>query len=588
MDDIGSVNWAAGYRLVRRLGSGRRADVFLGHLPLGSAAVGNAPIGNVAVGNVAVGDVAIGNVAIGNAPIGNAPLGEVASPPGGGGTEQGATAAIKLYRSGTDRSGIDAEIGALARASSPHLVRLADLATAQDGLPVLVLGLLRSQSLAHLLASRGRIESGEAVTILAPIAAAVAELHRVGVAHGGVTAGSVLFDELGTPALASFGRARIIGEEPAGTSASSLSPAELAASAPALRDLADLAALASAVLESTPESAGRTLALSFLRSADPSRAPEQFAADIASVLFDSAPATPVLLGVAPRRLSSQPGALRPRAGSRPRAPSSPHGPSSPHVPLRGLAGPAAAIRSDPAAATTPAPPASLVRGRRRARPPWLDAIHLPEWLEQVIASTVPSRTAGAGAARMLASVRRPVWVAAATVAVLLTAALLLVPNGDASSGLPGAGADPLTLSGGAAPGVPDSPPTGGPAEPVPERSAIAGDDPVAASLALLELRDGCLAALSVLCLDDVDQTGSAAWEADGYLIRQGQEGGGAPARPSPPAGMWEGRSANLVERIGDSALVTVAPPGQTAGEVPVSVLLIKGVEGWRIRDLFVG
>jgi len=553
VDDIGSVNWAAGYRLVRRLGSGRRADVFLGHLPLG-----NAPVGNVAVG-------------------------EVASPPGGGGTEQAATAAtaataaIKLFRPGTDRSGIDAEIGALARASSPHLVRLADLATAQDGLPVLVLGLLRRQSLAHLLASRGRIESGEAVTILAPIAAAVAELHRVGVAHGGVAAGSVLFDELGTPVLASFGRARIIGEEPAGTSASSLSPAELAASAPALRDLADLAALASAVLESTPESAGRTLALSFLRSADPSRAPEQFAAEIASVLFDSAPATPVLLGVAPRRLSSQSAVLRPRAGSRPRAPSSLHGP------LRGLAAPAA-TRSDPAAA----PPASLVRGRRRARPPWLDAIHLPEWLEQVIRSAVPSRTVGSRAARMLASVRRPVWVAATTVAVLLTAALLLVPGGDASSGLPGAGTDPLTHSGGAAPGVPDSPPTGGPAEPFPERSAIAGDDPVAASLALLELRDVCLAALSVLCLDDVDQTGSAAWEADGYLIRQGQEGSGAPARPSPPAGMWEGRSANLVERIGDSALVTVAPPGQIAGEVPVSVLLIKGVEGWRIRDLFVG
>jgi hypothetical protein len=40
--------------------------------------------------------------------------------------------------------------------------------------------------------------------------------------------------------------------------------------------------------------------------------------------------------------------------------------------------------------------------------------------------------------------------------------------------------------------------------------------------------------------------------------------------------------------MGDSALVTVAPLGQVEGEVPVSVLLIKGVEGWRIRDLFVG
>ena len=151
--------------------------------------------------------------------------------------------------------------------------------------------------------------------MLAPIAAAVAELHRVGVAHGTVTARSVLFDERGAPVLASFGRARIIGAEPADPSASSLSPAELAASEPVLRDLSDLAALAGTVLESTPESRGRTRALSFLRSIDPSRAPESFAADIADVLFDTAAATPVVLGVAPHGASSSRGPSRPRAAA---------------------------------------------------------------------------------------------------------------------------------------------------------------------------------------------------------------------------------------------------------------------------------
>ena len=538
MNEIGSVNSAAGYRLVRRLGSGRRADVFLGHSSLGNSCRGDASTGNVA------------------------------SPSGGGVTERAPTAAIKLFRPGIGRSGIDAEIGALARTSSPHLVRLYDLATAQDGLPVLVLGLLRPQSLARLLASRSRIESGEAVTILAPLAAAVAELHRVGVAHGGVTAGSVLFDELGTPVLASFGRALIIGEEPEGALASSLSPAQLAASAPALRDLAALAALAGTVLESTPDSAGRRLALSFIRSADPSLAPERFAAEIANVLFDSAPATPVVLDVAPR------------AASRSRGPS------------RALT------------ATVIAPPIPAVRGRRRARPPWLDAMHLPEWLEQVVRSSVTSGTTRSGNARalasahtsvlapahssMLAAVRRRVWVAAASVAVLLIAALALVPDGDASSGRPyelPARPTPTEL---AASDEPEPPPSGGPARSAPEQSVIAGDDPVQAALALLELRDGCLALLSVLCLDTVDQVGSAAWEADGYLIRQAQESGGAAARPSPPAGAWEGRSTNLVERIGNSALINVASPEGAAGEVPVSVLLIKGVEGWRIRDLFIG
>ena len=194
----------------------------------------------------------------------------------------------------------------------------------------------------------------------------------------------------------------------------------------------------------------------------------------------------------------------------------------------------------------------------------------------------------AGTARVFASVRRPVWVAAAAVAVLLTAALVLVPDGDASSGTPDAEPAPLTVTDEPVPEEPGPPPSDTPAVPAPQQPATGGDDPVAAALALLELRDGCLASLSVLCLDDVDQAGSAAWEADGYLIRQAQEGGGAGARPSPPAGAWEGRSANLVERIGNSALVAVAPPVGTAGEVPVSVLLIKGIEGWRIRDLFVG
>jgi len=533
VDDIGSVNSAAGYRLVRRLGSARRADVFLGHASIvtDAAADSGAMAGSLTAGSATAGPV---------------------------------TAAIKLFRPGTDRSGIDAEIGALARASSPHLMRLVDLATAQDGLPVLVLGLLRPQPLARLLASRGRIGSGEAVTILAPIAAAVAELHRVGVAHGAVTAGSVLFDELGTPVLASFGQARIIGEQPVGGSAASLSPAALAASAPALRDLADLADLANVVLESTPESAGRARVLSFLRSTDPSRAPERFAADLSAALFDSAPASAVVLDTAP------------------------HGSPGTRQPVAGIA--AAAIRdSFPAQKPDPANEGtrSAERGRRRARPAWLDALHLPEWLEDVVRASRPSRTAKGRLPRMLAGVRRPVWVGAASVAVLLTTALVLVPGDDASSGVQDADGGTVAPAG-AAPDEPGPAPSVGAAEPNPERSAVVGDDPVAAALALLELRDGCLTSLSVLCLDGVDQVGSAAWEADGFLVRQAQEGGGAPFGPSPPAAAWDGRSASLDERMGDSALVTVAPLGQVEGEVPVSVLLIKGVEGWRIRDLFVG
>src|SRR5690606_3746748 len=104
-------------------------------------------------------------------------------------------------------------------------------------------------------------------------------------------------------------------------------------------------------------------------------------------------------------------------------------------------------------------------------------------------------------------------------------------------------------------------------------AAIAGDDPVAAALALLERRAGCFAELSVLCLEHVDQQGSAALTADRAGIQQLRDGDGADYATA------EADAGRLGVRLGDGALVEVGP--ETA---PASLLLMRSVAGWRIRD----
>ncbi len=148
----------AGFRLVRKLGSGSRADVYLGHA---------------------------------------------------GAAER--TAAIKIFRPEVPLASIDAELRALGAAGHAHTVQLRDLSVGADGRPVLVLERLELGSLAQLLAQRGQLTAGEAVTILAPLAAAVTAMQASGVTHGAITAGRVLFRESGAPVLSGFGHAEVGG-----------------------------------------------------------------------------------------------------------------------------------------------------------------------------------------------------------------------------------------------------------------------------------------------------------------------------------------------------------------------------------------
>jgi hypothetical protein len=155
---------------------------------------------------------------------------------------------------------------------------------------------------------------------------------------------------------------------------------------------------------------------------------------------------------------------------------------------------------------------------------------------------------------------------AGVVTILVIAAITLLPGAGSDAGQPRG--DPARAS---TPGATPSAP--GPSATHPD---VLADDPVAAGVALLGARADCVRESSILCLDDVDQAGSAAMEADVYRVRNVQEGGIENPEPS-----LVGTAPTLVDRLGDSALLSLDRAGSPVG----TLLLVRTGQGWRIRDL---
>jgi hypothetical protein len=98
----------------------------------------------------------------------------------------------------------------LATVAGPHVVGLRGLLV-EDDHAVLVMDLATGGSLAGVLATRGRLSAPEVVTILAPIASAVAAAHARDLVHGDLTPANILFTTDGRPLLADFGVAHAVG-----------------------------------------------------------------------------------------------------------------------------------------------------------------------------------------------------------------------------------------------------------------------------------------------------------------------------------------------------------------------------------------
>ncbi|MFB6608970.1 hypothetical protein ACFCVO_01505 [Agromyces sp. NPDC056379] len=145
----------AGYRLLRRIASGERADVFL---------------------------AAVDGTADEPAPL----------------------VVVRVYDAAASGAALALEIEAMSTDASGSLPALYDVATLDDGRCALAVERLAGASIARVIAER-RIAPGEAVTMLAPITVAVGELARRGFVHTRLSPADVLLDGQGRPRLTGLG-----------------------------------------------------------------------------------------------------------------------------------------------------------------------------------------------------------------------------------------------------------------------------------------------------------------------------------------------------------------------------------------------
>ena len=470
----------AGYRVVRKLGEGPRAEVFLA----GS---------------------------------------------------EGFTVALKVYRSDAAQDSIDAELQALARSDLQHRVRLLDVGTGDNGLPVAVLERVPGGSLGQLLRRRNGLEPGEAVTIIAPLARLTAALHVAGVAHRALGVESVHFGDSGQPVLLGFGRSMVF---PVG-----LPPAGLDLQPGALADRERLASLASLVVESVrPEARAAALdRIADWLSARQTPLGEDFALQLEERLFDTAEAIPV-------GLTSAPGALLAPAGM--------------------VVVPSRTIPTSPAAEPRETRRHGATRVHRSGRARGVK----PEIIARALGAA-PLAGARGRVVASVRSVRRPLWWTAGGVAAALCAALILVPS-DGSTSAPSedaSGFPSAALTRSSAPTRAEETNTNTEAA---GPDQVRGQDPGAALVALLTARARCFDELSQTCLDAVDQPDSSALADDAALL-----GGAARTSARVPPATAKAGQVTVLDRQGDSAVVRFGLKRQ-----PAAVLMIRNEAGWRIRS----
>ncbi|NEM90281.1 hypothetical protein [Galbitalea soli] len=113
---------------------------------------------------------------------------------------------IKLFHPSTPQLSIAVELEALARADGPYACRLLDV-TEHSGRPLAILERAPQGSVGSFLERRGQLRPGEAVTLLAPLATLIDRMHAAGVAHTALSVSTVHLGSSGEPVVLGFGHA---------------------------------------------------------------------------------------------------------------------------------------------------------------------------------------------------------------------------------------------------------------------------------------------------------------------------------------------------------------------------------------------
>ncbi|WP_323961531.1 protein kinase [Arthrobacter sp. JZ12] len=103
------------------------------------------------------------------------------------------------------------EVTVLAGLTHPHLLAIHDVVATDLG-PALLMDYAAGGSVLNLVTVRRRLSVGECVTVLVPLARALAFLHSRSVVHGDVAPGNVLLTPEGMPLLSDLGTGRLIAE----------------------------------------------------------------------------------------------------------------------------------------------------------------------------------------------------------------------------------------------------------------------------------------------------------------------------------------------------------------------------------------
>ena len=103
------------------------------------------------------------------------------------------------------------EAALVAQVNHPHLARIRALVCDADQV-ALAIELADGGSLADLLGVRGRLTPAETLTVLIPVASALATAHERGVVHGDLSPANIVFDGSGRPLLTDLGAARVAVE----------------------------------------------------------------------------------------------------------------------------------------------------------------------------------------------------------------------------------------------------------------------------------------------------------------------------------------------------------------------------------------
>ncbi len=450
----------AGYRLIRRLATGDRADVYLARAR-----------GGVTSNEPGVAD------------------------PGGadpGGADPGATGlgaglvVVRVYGHAADDEAIAREIAAMRHDGTGATPALLDVATLGNGRCCLVVERIGGEALASVVAPGGLLP-GQAVTALAPMVVAVRELAARGLVHTRLDLSDVVLDDAGRPRLLGLGA--LDRFDPGGAPGARVDLLRQGYRA-LLRLIEDVAA-------ATRDRRALDHVVDVARSAldaRPFRAPDE---ELERALF--AVATPLSL----------PG-IRPDAAPRGEVPSRVLAVANHEV-----AGAITAVVDGDAADGRGGRPWRWARLAEVAQFPAGVAADVAETLDRD-PRTALSRRLGGLLRRRRGALITGGFVGSAALVALLTA----VPPSATESD---AGADAVVIADAADAASDQDPPPSPAASPAraTAASAVTADDPVAAAAALLEIRMSCLASLDMACLAAVAQPGSPIEARDRAAIVRG-------------------------------------------------------------------